>query len=278
MINILNNKFEKFENYSEKLPGVSNGISILKSLNSQVSVIETSNEVYYYNCDTKNITGYSLVSLNTKLQQIFNEKINKDVLFNNRLYWIFCDLYDKLYQKRSYPYYKGIFTKYDIINKFIQGLRKNKKPNSLKFEITEVMKNFNLRYFEEEISPQEFYLFIIDFISVMQITDVVKFDQKDYSIEFDANLEIDLNQLIYTSFNLMILGENGIFDSIYTLDDDVDYKLMKLESLYYSCGKETKLYINSLTTSLVISSSVEKICADENINNIFIESVRQTLQ
>ncbi|RYX79093.1 hypothetical protein EON71_00920 [bacterium] len=68
----------------------------------------------------------------------------------------------------------------------------------------------------------------------------------------------------------MFLGEYKELNLFNLVDDDVESKL----DMYYSCyGHETKYFINSLLTCVVISSSVENISAMDNINNVFVDSI-----
>lgn len=85
----------------------------------------------------------------------------------------------------------------------------------------------------------------------------------------------NLYDLVYFSFNLMLLGDNNVFNTFDILMDDLDTNLARIYDIYVTADEVTKIYINDLLVSLVISSSVAVICAEDNINNIFIESIKK---
>lgn len=156
---------------------------------------------------------------------------------------------------------------YDMINKFIHGLRVNFSANSAsklnncyEFDIHKVIVNFDKNYFDKNVSTEQFYLFWVDFINNL----------KDNNILI---LKEDLLNVMYFSFNLMILGNNKIYD-VYDLTlDDVESNLNKILVGYNQRTLESKFYINDLLVSLVLSSSVPQVCAQKTINNIFIEAL-----
>ncbi|RYX79092.1 hypothetical protein EON71_00915 [bacterium] len=135
-------KFKKFKKYEPRLPGVAQGLNVLKLLNEKR--IRESGTVMYYDYCTDEVKSYDFLSLNSELYQVYNI-INAELIQTNILHILFCTVYDSLYAKYQYSYYQNRYTKYDVINKFFQGLRKNKKHNSLKFSVFDVIKIYNLR-------------------------------------------------------------------------------------------------------------------------------------
>lgn len=63
-----------------------------------------------------------------------------NIVISNKLYILLVDSYDKVYGRFNYKYYKNILDKYDVINKFIHGLRVCSHAKAgLKFNFTEVL-------------------------------------------------------------------------------------------------------------------------------------------
>ena len=80
--------------------------------------------------------------------------------------------------------------------------------------------------------------------------------------------------MIYCSFDLMLLGNNKVYNCYDLYTDNVELNLHRISLNFDSFSEPFKKFTNDLLFSLVLSSSVKEVCAMEGINNIFIESIK----
>ena len=135
------------------------------------------------------------------------------------------------------------------------------------------MEEYKIRFFDEKVSLNEFRSFILDFILDLSEKGIVKYNLENNSILFDELYYNDLSHLMNTSFNLMLLGENKVYQSFDLTKIRLEDNLVKFYKSYNESDQEKKNYINDLLVSLVLSCTVEVICAEKDINNIFMENI-----
>ncbi|RYE14228.1 MAG: hypothetical protein EOP34_07060 [Rickettsiales bacterium] len=160
---------------------------------------------------------------------------------------------------------------YSIINKLFHCLRLSYKKKSDNFSLEDLLVNFNTKYFGPGVSKEEFYNFVLGFLSCLESLDILTFDKN--LIKFNEIYSFDLKKAMYCSFDLMLLGSNNIYDTIATESCLTEEKMQSIYEIYKNSDEKIKMYIDDVLKCLVIATTVDKVSIYPEINNLLIELI-----
>lgn len=267
--------FKILNKFKNQLPGILSGLNFIKNFDiSNISKSDT-DLVSFFDCNSSNIIYYSFNDLNVKIKSSYtNSIINDKVIVNNRLYWIFSSILERNIKKNNYKY-KGNFTIHQILSKFIHGLRISRTSDITKYFVYDILNIYHVQYLE--IDANKFYLLMFDFILDLWQEKVLSYGREDHSIAFNPLYKEDLFDLVFFSFELMLLGKNdnlnlNSFD-LELKDNNLERNLTTLHNNYFYGNEEDKYRANDITFLIVLCCAVDKISAEAGINNVLIDNL-----
>ena len=269
-------KFQIIKKYQDEIPGIKLGLTFLHDLNQKklLSFKESKSDfekVNYYDIDDDIILEHSFEELNLTLQNIYVDYANNKILLNTKLYWIFSSFLEKIIINNKYKFREN-FTIHDILTKFIHGLRKNRNDDITVYFLRPVITDFYIQYLE--VSGETFFLMMRQFILDLWNANVLSYDRSEDSIAFNPIYHGDLCNLVFFSFDLMLLGKNKYFNTFDLVEENTESSVNILYTGYKTTTEQNKIAINDFFVSYTISCSVEIVSADRDINNIFIEKLK----
>ena len=269
-------KFQIIKKYQDEIPGIKLGLAFLRELNGKklLSFKKSKSDfekVNYYDVDDDIILEYSFEELNLILQNIYIDYANNKILLNTKLYWIFSNFLEKIIVNNKYKFREN-FTIHDILTKFIHGLRKNRNDDITVYFLRPVITDFYIQYLD--VSGETFFYMMRQFILDLWNANVLSYDRSEDSIAFNPIYYEDLCNLVFFSFDLMLLGRNSYFNTFDLCEENTESSVDILYKGYKTTTEQNKIAINDFFVSFTISCSVEIVSADRDINNIFIEKLK----
>ncbi|RYX79856.1 hypothetical protein EON71_00320 [bacterium] len=230
------------------------------------------NSVKFFDNKNKKFIYYDYYKFNNNLTQLYEQEIiYRKVIIYNKLYILVTNSYNDYFDTKSFSYEKDLYNCYSVINKLFYALRVSLEYESNSFSLENILVQFNTQYFGPSVSKEEFYNFVLGFFVYLETLDVLKINQD--RIKFNNNYELDLKKAMYCSFDLMLLGNNKIYDVISTELLVTELRIQSIHDIYTHADQRTKMYIDDMLKCLVIVSTVDTFNVYPDINNLLTELI-----